>query len=370
MTSKWTKHAALTRPAIGKYHRFEIALMGAPCGIIKEWAAKFAQSWHQEKTAFLDMEHHPEARLSPYYQLWNHQQSYFDLQSDDFPSDFALKIALQENDRLLINGNHFLGAQQVVFIDPKKNVAKHAEKLTAPLMVIIREGVDEIPEAIQSKLQADTPVFKEAQEEEILNFIQAWSLLKKAPLKGLVLTGGKSQRMGEDKSQQNYTGKKQWEKGIELLKPFCQEVFISCNAQQKEQYPGQNLIIDRFLGLGPMGGILSAFQADPDAAWLVIAVDLPLLNEQTLSTLVEHRQSGKVATCFKIEDRPFPEPLITIYEPRAYVKLLQYMSLGYSCPRKLVINENCEVIPLADGTNLTNANTPGDKAEILKNIQP
>ncbi len=369
MTSTWSKHAKITRPQMGNYHRHEIALMGAPCDIIKAWATEMATLWAPLKVGFLDMDHHPSPLSHPFHQVVSHQQTYFEEETAGFPSDFGLKIKFQPCDRLIINGNHFEGAEQIVFIDPKKNVAKHAKKINAPLMVIVREGAS-MPTEIQEVISENTPVFQETQKEEITTFLKAWSLTKQPKVNGLLLVGGKSQRMGEDKSQLVYQQEPQWKIAVDLLAPYCQEVFISCNEQQSAQFEEHPLIVDKYLGLGPIGGILSAFQHDPDAAWLVIAVDLPLLSSQTLHQLIDQRDSSTLATCFQVPDKKFPEPLITIWEPRAYPIMLQYLSLGYSCPRKVLINEPCKVISPLTAEALENINTPEEKEAVIKKMQP
>ena len=49
---------------------------------------------------------------------------------------------------------------------------------------------------------------------------------------GLVLCGGKSTRMGTDKSMLQYHSKPQRYYVYDLLFPLCEKVFISCNEQQ------------------------------------------------------------------------------------------------------------------------------------------
>jgi molybdopterin-guanine dinucleotide biosynthesis protein A len=117
-----------------------------------------------------------------------------------------------------------------------------------------------------------------------------------------------------------------------------------------------------------MGAICSAFLHDPDAAWLVLACDLPLLDRTTIETLVNARRPNKVATALRSPEQKWPEPLVAIYEPRAYPRLLQFLSLGYSCPRKLLINSEVEVITLADAAPVTNANTPADREAVLQRL--
>ncbi|RZK47108.1 MAG: hypothetical protein EOO59_18285 [Hymenobacter sp.] len=107
---------------------------------------------------------------------------------------------------------------------------------------------------------------------------------------------------------------------------------------------------------------MSAFRRDPNAAWLVLACDLPFLTAETLRTLVAGRRPGRLATAFQSPGSDFPEPLITIFEPRAYPELLRFLGLGYSCPRKMLINSDVEVLPTPGSRQLRNVNTPAERA--------
>ncbi len=137
------------------------------------------------------------------------------------------------------------------------------------------------------------------------------------PLKGLVLAGGESSRMGFDKGLLNYHGLTQREYLLELLKPFTVETYISCRPGQMD-LDGLPVIVDSFPNLGPFGGILSAFAIDPEAAWLVVACDFPLLNHAAIQQLVTERNPSSIATSFLDEHTLMPEPWITILEPKIY----------------------------------------------------
>ena len=73
--------------------------------------------------------------------------------------------------------------------------------------------------------------------------------------------------------------------------------------------------------------------------------------------LLEKRNPSKVATAIKGKANAFVEPLITIYEPKAYPILLQYLAQGYSCPRKMLINSDVEIVEI-DASLILNVNTP------------
>ncbi|MEO6908817.1 MAG: NTP transferase domain-containing protein [Abditibacteriaceae bacterium] len=187
-------------------------------------------------------------------------------------------------------------------------------------------------------------------------------------LNGLVLAGGKGRRLGRDKGLIKWQGKEQRYHIADILKKQCEEVFISCRAdQQSEILNGYQPLPDTFLDLGPYGGILSALRAQPDHAWLVVACDLPLLDAETIQFLIQHRNRKTIATTFQSPHDGLPEPLITIWEPESYPVLLSFLAKQYSCPRKVLINSETTVLQPPNLDALMNVNTPED-AEKAKEI--
>ncbi|MBC7401044.1 MAG: NTP transferase domain-containing protein [Mucilaginibacter sp.] len=191
----------------------------------------------------------------------------------------------------------------------------------------------------------------------------------KPKLNGLVLTGGQSLRMGHDKSTINWFGKEQRYYIADLLKEYCDDVFISCRAEQQQDVATDyNILSDTFTGLGPFGAILSAFREKPDSAWLVVACDMPLLGADTFEHLISNRNPSAIATAYESAFDGFPEPLITIWEPKSYPVSLAFLAQGYSCPRKVLINNNTTLLKPINIDALTNVNTPDDFEKIKRQI--
>ncbi len=201
----------------------------------------------------------------------------------------------------------------------------------------------------------------------IMPEIYAW--LIPPSVKGLILAGGRSSRMGKDKGSLDYHGKPQREYAADLLQNMGIETFISCRPDQLNTLNGYKGITDAFVDMGPVGGILSAFLFDPNAAWLVVACDLPLITTDFLKILLENRRPSALATAFKSPDNDFPEPLITLWEPKAYPEILQFLSQGVMCPRKVLINSDTHLLTPSVSAALLNANTPDDAASASELLQ-
>ncbi len=143
------------------------------------------------------------------------------------------------------------------------------------------------------------------------------------PLQGLILTGGQSKRMGQDKALMRSGSRTQLEQSYDLLQAQLSSVYVSIKASQvndpvRSQY---RLIMDAQNCSGPMAGILSAHKTYPDCAWLVIACDMPFLNSETLMQLIKARDNAYDATVFSNPGDSLPEPLCAIYEPNALVRV-------------------------------------------------
>jgi molybdenum cofactor guanylyltransferase len=192
--------------------------------------------------------------------------------------------------------------------------------------------------------------------------------------KGLILCGGRSTRMEEDKSLIAYHGMPQWEYTYNLLLQFLPEVYLSCRADQSEIInSGKPVIIDSVVGSdhksgGPSVGLLSAYAAQPSTTWLVLACDLPLLSAQSLEFLIARRDPSKDATAFTNPVSLFPEPLVAIWEPSGLAKLKLSVDEGRNCPRKTL--ENGDIVNVSNRywAEQFNANTQEDKAEAMNKI--
>jgi len=183
-------------------------------------------------------------------------------------------------------------------------------------------------------------------------------------LKGLVLAGGQSRRMGSDKALLLHGEHSQLAHTMALLSRFTAEAYVSTSKTQQDEPERASFprIVDRYDDLGPIAGVLSAMDTDPQAAWLVLAVDLPNVDDSTLGFLVESRNPAHPFSAFRSTHNDLPEPLCAIYEPSARAILDDHVAQGVVCPRKIMIRSDTCLLnqPIADA--LDNMNTPDDLA--------
>ncbi len=180
-----------------------------------------------------------------------------------------------------------------------------------------------------------------------------------APLYGLVLTGGRSRRMQRDKAALEYAGQPQLARAMELIAPFVSRRFISIRSDQHHdpQRAAYEGIVDLLPDLGPLSGIHAALHAHSQAAWLVLACDLPFLDAATLQQLIAERDPQSIASAFRSSFDGKPEPLCAIWEPHSITTVDASVASGSNCPRSLLSQGAVRLLQLRNPRALDNINT-------------
>lgn len=383
ISTEHRKHPKLTRPALGKFGRNEWAFLGTRCEHIQSIARHLITAFSSiSSCTYVDARHAAAdssnalpgmleaGAISEYTDLIQAHQ----LQAQGAWNEFQFRQILHDADLVLVNGNHHEAVRQVVIIDEAKadSLRRRLHQLTDVRLFLLKEATTPVFDFIREALPdwQDIPVLSMQDLPGILQFFETTLLRNRPVLNGLVLAGGKSIRMGQDKGGIEWHGKPQRSYMAQLLQPFCAEVFISARADQAADLGNEfPVLTDTFLDLGPMGAILSAFRQFPDHAWLVVACDLPLLDHATIDFLTQARQPKYFATAFQSPQNQMPEPLVAIWEPKSYPALLSFLAQGYSCPRKVLMNTNTQVVEAPEPATLTNVNTPEELEQIKRLLQ-
>jgi molybdopterin-guanine dinucleotide biosynthesis protein A len=191
-----------------------------------------------------------------------------------------------------------------------------------------------------------------------------------APVWGLVLAGGASRRMGGDKGGLSYHGITQAEWTWQQLDQICERAYISVNSVQQGQEPYASLptITDEFEPVGPATGLLSAWSAFPQVAWLVVAVDMPFLDRRTLKSLVDGRCPTSVATAFQHSDGTL-EPLCAIWEAAAQPILAARVQSGDASLRRCLEAEGCRILRPPVNDALISVNSPAEYQDARRRLE-
>ena len=178
--------------------------------------------------------------------------------------------------------------------------------------------------------------------------------------------------MQRDKASLAYHGRTQLEWAVSFLEPHVKRVFVSVRPDQVDDPIRARFdqIVDTQENLGPIAGIVAAQAKYPNVAWLVLACDLPFLDDSTLQTLIAARQPERLATAFRSSHDVLPEPLCAIYEPASREPILAHVASGKNCPRKFLINSDVHLLDEPNPHALDNVNTPDEYGSAVAALSP
>lgn len=130
-------------------------------------------------------------------------------------------------------------------------------------------------------------------------------------LSAVILAGGASRRMGQDKAWLEVGGVSLIERQIAMARRAgASEVMISGRANANYLDLGVRVLFDEATGCGPMAGIKRALEVTAGSHLLVLAVDLPAMTPEWLRWLGE--QCGPEQGAVPRLDEAL-EPLAAIY---------------------------------------------------------
>lgn len=164
--------------------------------------------------------------------------------------------------------------------------------------------------------------------------------------------------MGHDKGSLEYAGQPQVIRTVALLERLNLPTRVSIRRDQSSlsSYDGLDLIPDDGTIEGPAAGLVSAWNVEPGAAFLVLAVDMPFVNEALIRQLLANRDPSKLATAFVHADGTI-EPLCTIYEPGAEGPLRVRSEKGSPSLRRLLESADVALVQPADAGWLRSIDT-------------
>jgi molybdopterin-guanine dinucleotide biosynthesis protein A len=168
-------------------------------------------------------------------------------------------------------------------------------------------------------------------------------------LYGIIVCGGASSRMGTDKSMLVYHDKSQCYHLYEMLLPFCEKVFISCNESQVIQFePSYSTMPDLpvYNNIGPMAALLTAFKRFPGKDILAIGCDYPFLTGVDLINFLNSFKKTVTAAAFYNSAVKLYEPLLAYYNHRSMEAIIKmYANKEYSLQHFLKINNAFKFYP-------------------------
>jgi molybdopterin-guanine dinucleotide biosynthesis protein A len=134
-------------------------------------------------------------------------------------------------------------------------------------------------------------------------------------ISAVLLAGGESRRMGQDKATLLFHGKPLWQIQLELLQRLePAEIFVSARTDPAWRPAAVEFVADDPPSRGPLSGIAASLAQMHTAQLLALAIDMPFMTEQYLRFLCDQIEPG-IGVVPTIDDRA--EPLGAIYPREA-----------------------------------------------------
>lgn len=190
-------------------------------------------------------------------------------------------------------------------------------------------------------------------------------MIAKKNITGIILSGGKSSRMGTDKGFLLYEEKPLIQYSINALKPIVSEIIIVSNNPDYDIFELKR-INDIFENAGPLAGIYSGLKAAKTEYNLVLSCDIPLISSEILMKLIE--AVDKVSEVIQIESEGKTMPLIALYKKQCEPTFLKLLNAG-ELKLQYAINQ-CKaktiILNTEDELFTININTPEELKTITK----
>jgi molybdenum cofactor guanylyltransferase len=180
----------------------------------------------------------------------------------------------------------------------------------------------------------------------------------------IILAGGQSRRMGQDKALIDFRGRPIIAHVIDTLRELSNDVIVVSNRSSVVDSFGARVVPDYEPPAGPLGGIAAGLSVMRHELAIVVACDMPFLNSPLLRYLIEQAAEAD-AVVMQIEDNF--EPLHAVYRRACLTAINQHLAAGDRRVISFYADVRVRSVPEInwrtldpDGRSTANLNTPDD----------
>ncbi len=178
--------------------------------------------------------------------------------------------------------------------------------------------------------------------------------LRKYPdITGIILAGGKSSRMGQDKGLKLHNDQPFIQHIIRAIETITNKILIITANTDYEVF-GYPCLSDIIPDQGPVGGIYTGLKHTETTQNLILSCDVPFVTSAVLNNLISHHDSDYDVITYK------NVPLITLYNKEVLHNFSESISKKRLCLRETLSTLNVKSIRIEEAIApyLKNINTP------------
>lgn len=180
----------------------------------------------------------------------------------------------------------------------------------------------------------------------------------------LLLVGGRSRRMGQDKALLLIDGQPLIARNAALLTGWFDQVLLS--ADRADRYPGLGLevVVDQAPGQGPLMGIASGLAVARHELVFAVACDVPRIDRALVEALLS--EAAEVDAVIPENPDGLVEPLFAVYRRGLAAPLLESLAAGTRRILEALAPHRVRYRPLKAAERIINLNTPADLRAFLE----
>jgi molybdenum cofactor guanylyltransferase len=186
---------------------------------------------------------------------------------------------------------------------------------------------------------------------------QWWWLMDAA---AIVLAGGRSRRMGRDKSLLPFGAKPMLHHIADQLRPHFRFLLIGANDAERYGVPGATVVPDRTPEQGPLMGLSSCLEATAADRVFLTGCDIPTMDMPTIRSMVaglDNHDAVIAAT-----DDGMRHPLFAAYRRSVLPAAQTALAEGRRRMEDMLERIRVQTFPIHDGEWFRNLNTPEEYA--------
>jgi len=172
----------------------------------------------------------------------------------------------------------------------------------------------------------------------------------------IILAGGKSSRMGQDKGLLFHRGKRMTEHVIDACRQFTTTILISTSNDAYEVF-GYPLVADNFKEIGPIGGIQAALTASETENNIFCPCDMPEIHPSIFDKILQKIKENQAVVAVRDDGKLFP--VLGYYRKSALEIIEKQIQKGDFKMQNLLNELNAETVVVPE-SELSNINFPED----------
>jgi molybdopterin-guanine dinucleotide biosynthesis protein A len=190
---------------------------------------------------------------------------------------------------------------------------------------------------------------------------------------GVILAGGRSRRMGENKAEMMFVGEPLLTRVARRLSPAVDELLVIGPQSLAPLAPRARVVEDALPALGPLGGLYTALTATTSAHIFLVACDMPFIRRGLVRAMLAFAETRGDADVVALDANGRVQPLHAVYS-RACLPTVERAlkasdhSLHALLAQLAVVTIDAETVRREDpdGLSAFNVNTPDDWQRALR----